>query len=447
MASSRFIFWALFILKVVHSDKFCGTSREDAEDKCWQPCTTDEDCQACAIAYSCYETGSSCGSNNKEGTNHYYCGLSWCDAAYKCSKPCPNGGHNVVDGVEESECPEGERCFADLPCDSNKAPVPVPKLPPPPTSATTQFCGSSRADAQSQCWQPCPRGSSDCCLGLGCFDTATKDGNCPSSDSLYSGTNHFYCGTSWCHAAFTCGTPCPEGECPDGEFCYADVPCDSNKPPYVPPQPISPLSKYCGTSEADAAENCWQPCRDDGDCCFEQKCYTDITSCSYPENQGSDHFFCGEDFCGAGYECSKPCPTGFDAECDFGQRCYANTPCNKNVRSIDFTRRMDYGLPRSALKLMRSFRPEGGAVEYKLPSCHPPFAATTAYWSGDLASSQSNSGQKFNYRCINEPFCANDGVQPSDSKYWSRIEACGAAAMRVSMLIGSCTLVVFCLLL
>ena len=47
-----------------------------SESKCWQPCTTDEDCQACAIAYSCYETGSSCGSDNKEGTNHYYCGLS-----------------------------------------------------------------------------------------------------------------------------------------------------------------------------------------------------------------------------------------------------------------------------------------------------------------------------------------------------------------------------------
>ena len=66
----------ILVLGVVNSDKYCGTSQEDAESKCWQPCTTDEDCQACAIAYSCYETGSSCGSNNKEGTNHYYCGLS-----------------------------------------------------------------------------------------------------------------------------------------------------------------------------------------------------------------------------------------------------------------------------------------------------------------------------------------------------------------------------------
>lgn len=50
------------ILKEVHSDKFCGSSLEDAQIKCWQPCTTDEDCRACALDYACYETGSSCGS-------------------------------------------------------------------------------------------------------------------------------------------------------------------------------------------------------------------------------------------------------------------------------------------------------------------------------------------------------------------------------------------------
>lgn len=135
----------------------------------------------------------------------------WCDAAYKCTKPCPNGGVNVVDGVEEPECPDGETCFvsrskyidrflaslihsryfslqADIPCDSNAAPVPVPAIPPPPTSSPYQFCGSTLADAQDQCWQPCPRGQSDCCLGLSCFDTSQDGGTCSSSD--YSGTNH-----------------------------------------------------------------------------------------------------------------------------------------------------------------------------------------------------------------------------------------------------------------
>ncbi|KAK1740495.1 hypothetical protein QTG54_008590 [Skeletonema marinoi] len=238
--------------------------------------------------------------------------------------PCPNGGFNVIDGVEEPECPEGESCFGDIPCDSNAAPTPIPVRPPPPTVAPTQFCGGTLAEAQSQCWQPCPRGSSDCCLGLDCFDTTQNGGTCSSSD--YSGTNHFYCGTSWCNAAFSCGTPCPGGdvECPDGEFCYADVPCNSNEPPFVPPQPASPLSKYCGTSAADAAEN--------------------------------------------------------------------------------------------------------------------------SYWSGDLASVESDAGQRYNYKCINEPFCVSS-IEPSESKYWVRTGACGAALMRFSVLVGLSTFAVFCLLL
>ena len=428
---------------VIHGDKFCGTSLEHARAECWQPCTTDEDCRACAVDYSCYETGSSCGSNDKEGTNHYFCGQGWCDAAYKCTTPCPHGGVNIIDGVEEAECPDGESCFADLPCDSDIAPVPVPPLPPPPTSAPTQYCGSSLANAKSQCWQPCPRGYSDCCLGLKCFDTAENGGTCPSAD--YSGTNHYYCGTSWCQAAFSCGSPCPGGDvdCPDGESCYADVPCDSNEPPYVPPRPISPLSKYCGTSEADARENCWQPCREDSDCCFDQECFDDITTCPYPENQGSDHYFCGEDFCGASFECSKPCPTGYDAECDKGQRCYANTPCNTNVRAVDGTR-LDFGLPRSAFELLRSFRIEG---ENSLPPCHPSFASSSVYWSGDSASVSNEADQRYNYKCINEPFCVNDGILPFDSKYWTRTGACGAAVMRFSVLMVLCTITVFYLLL
>lgn len=160
---------------------------------------------------------------------------------------------------------------------------------------------------------------------------------------------------------------------------------------------------------------------------------SDVTSCSYPENQGSDHYFCGVDFCGASFECSKPCRTGFDAECDPGQRCFANTPCNTNVRSMDITR-MNYGLPRSALQLLRSYRPEGAVVvgggtavspAYTLSACHPPFSASSAYWSGNFASVSSDSGQRYNYKCINEPFCVNDGIQPSDSKYWLRVGPCG----------------------
>jgi hypothetical protein len=67
-----------------------------------------------------------------------------------CQRWVMVGGWNTINGVLESECQMGESCFADTPCDRNIAPVPVPDLPSLPTSAPTQFCGSSLADAQSQ---------------------------------------------------------------------------------------------------------------------------------------------------------------------------------------------------------------------------------------------------------------------------------------------------------
>jgi len=43
-------------------------------------------------------------------------------------------------------------------------------------------------------------------------------------------TRHYFCGTSWHDAAERCAVPCPNGQagdCPDGEQCYAETPCDS----------------------------------------------------------------------------------------------------------------------------------------------------------------------------------------------------------------------------
>ena len=120
------------------------------------------------------------------------------------------------------------------------------------------------SDARDACWQPCPRGDSDCCFGLNCFDTSqSSQGTCSSSD--YSGTQHFYCGASWCGAAYSCQNACPGGtneECPAGQYCYADVPCSTTSaaPPDVQPPP-STFNQYCGDTAEDAADQCWQPCR------------------------------------------------------------------------------------------------------------------------------------------------------------------------------------------
>ena len=126
------------------------------------------------------------------------CISSWCDAAYKCGTPCPNA----------NECTNGESCFADIPCDSDSPKTP-PSLPAPPTAAPYQFCGSSISNAKDHCWQPCPRGNSDCCLGLSCFDTSENNAGDMCTDSDYSGTNHYFCGSSWCQAAYSCLTVSP----------------------------------------------------------------------------------------------------------------------------------------------------------------------------------------------------------------------------------------------
>lgn len=202
----------LTITPFVHPDKFCGTSLEDAQSTCWQPCGTDSDC--CSLSQKCYETEESCGSSIYEGTQHNYCGISWCDAAYTCTTPC-----------EDNVCPEGMGCYSNTPCGGSSSVV--VELPPDPVESDSSYCGHSLEDAKMTCWQPCPRGDSDCCLGLKCFDTANTniddiDGGSSNSSSSstssglgqcgvanYEGANHYYCGKSWCDAAYTCGEPCP----------------------------------------------------------------------------------------------------------------------------------------------------------------------------------------------------------------------------------------------
>ena len=270
----------LLLLSLLHSsypDKFCGTSQSNAESLCWQPCGSDSDC--CSLSQNCYETDSACGSSVYEGTNHNYCGISWCDAAYTCSTPC-----------EDGVCPDGLWCYGNTPCDSSGGGTTVPELPVDPVNSTSNFCGATLDEAKETCWQPCPRGDEDCCLGLSCFDTAESSnsstlGVCDAAE--YDGENRFYCGKSWCDAAYTCGEPCPSGsheDCTDGTYCYADIPCSSSRSlpdvfpptdaiaPAPAPTPSSSSYKYCGVDAGDATDRCWQECQSDADCCFDQYC-------------------------------------------------------------------------------------------------------------------------------------------------------------------------------
>lgn len=70
-----------------------------------------------------------------------------------------------------------------------------------------------------------------------------------------------------------------------------------------------------------------------------------------------------EDFCDAAFKCGKPCPSGYDADCDVGERCFANTPC-------DASNTLSYGLPRSAMNLALQYIPQErstGTIEKYIP--------------------------------------------------------------------------------
>jgi hypothetical protein len=128
-----------------------------------------------------------------DGSNHNYCGISWCDAAYTCFTPCEN----------DTSCPDGLACWANTPCDAGREDA--PNLPTDPDGVNAKFCGATLDEAKETCWQPCPYGH-ECCLGLSCFDTSVSSdtsslGECSVAD--YSGANRFYCGKSWCDAAYT----------------------------------------------------------------------------------------------------------------------------------------------------------------------------------------------------------------------------------------------------
>jgi len=45
-----------------------------------------------------------------ERTRHYFCGVDWKDASDNCRQPCPKG--------TATECPDGEKCYADTACNA-----------------------------------------------------------------------------------------------------------------------------------------------------------------------------------------------------------------------------------------------------------------------------------------------------------------------------------------
>mmetsp|Transcript_2476 Transcript_2476/g.3899 ORF Transcript_2476/g.3899 Transcript_2476/m.3899 type:complete len:912 (-) Transcript_2476:3688-6423(-) len=69
-------------------------------------------------------------------------------------------------------------------------------------------------------------------IHLAAWNFEKEEGKSEDTGSTHDRNRHFFCGTDWHHASNSCAVPCPGGrqdECPSGQTCYADTPCDSKR--------------------------------------------------------------------------------------------------------------------------------------------------------------------------------------------------------------------------
>lgn len=176
------------------------------------------------------------------------------------------------------------------------------------TYGTNMFCGASWAEASSSCEtrQNCPSGQNDECIipGQQCWaftECDTRYGHGEQFTEMHGVTgganleatgvgaeasggyvdlskpsndpkDHYFCGKGYEDAISQCLTNCPSGslnDCPDGEICFFNTPCDARmltiapQPPSPTVSPTTPapvvysskLNKYyCGYDWNDAQE-------------------------------------------------------------------------------------------------------------------------------------------------------------------------------------------------
>ena len=185
------------------------------------------------------------------------------------------------------------------------------------------FCGSSFADIQTDTCgsrQWCPSSSDDECTipGHTCFANAPCDArtienvqvptySLSLNPAYNTAADKMFCGTSYPEALATCqsggdkakGRHCPDQTCPDGQFCFIDMPCSY----FVLTDPsANPLGNV---SELDISDE----------------------ELELP-NPGTmeSHYFCGPTFQQAAADCTSKtwCRTGTNQECPNGQTCFVS---------------------------------------------------------------------------------------------------------------------------
>ncbi len=174
----------------------------------------------------------------------------------------------------------------------------------------------------------------------------------------------FHCGTDWLDSS-KCTHKCPggeDGECPNGEKCFADSECFDAPLPSASPftsatHPGSEKQTELGHSSTFSCGTDWQdsskcthkcPSGKDTECPSGETCFADAECFDVPlpsgqplpssgfspseQETGRGHnstFFCGTDWLDSS-KCTHKCPSGMDSECPSGEACFADAECDSS---------------------------------------------------------------------------------------------------------------------
>lgn len=258
-------------------------------------------------------------SSHQEDVTGNYCGTSF-SAASACQDACPAG--------VDSECPEGQTCFAGVTC---AAPLP-------------NICGANFSDAQALCEVACPQGvDSECPSGQRCFalvdcpvpavsgspeitsspvptpsaspapttsskmsttttTTTTKDG---ASITTTLTTAEEKVGVNVTTTSINTTTVATATTTITSTLTIRTVAIGSNTKTKV----VSTVTTTIGTVTTTSTT-------------------TNSTSNSITTTSTRTDLYCGTSWENAVELCANQCPNGVDADCPAGQRCYADVVCD-----------------------------------------------------------------------------------------------------------------------
>eukprot|EP00804_Cyclotella_cryptica_P009725 CCRYP_011242-RB/>CCRYP_011242-RB protein AED:0.05 eAED:0.05 QI:415/1/1/1/0.9/0.81/11/3311/1034 len=322
-------------------NKFCGLSYAEAHDFCHLPPKQSLPCpngeSECPYGMPCWEIREECTQPptltptvspskspiteiSSDPTDYYFCGLGF-DQLYDCAVHCPGG--------TQEECPEGQICYFNTPCDARLLSTPAPSVTVTDITASI----SEPADVSTP---------SNTTSSGGTENIITDDSNTTTSageeDENYdvintddanmtviagggeSGTsgNRNFCGETYIDASTNCSREkhCPSGlstDCPEGLNCFSFLPnCNIDEMPTPAPTLSPPPTSSAPTSSTPT-----------------------ITPSPTLAPIGKDDmryfFFCGLDWMDASTRCYKQCISGFHSDCPTGEQCFAQADCQKGV--------------------------------------------------------------------------------------------------------------------